>query len=71
MSCEVKVMMFGGRRCGKTSVIAAMKGCMENQFGKGSHLTLTYDMGTIEKITKKEKEIRKFLSGSEKNIRTK
>ena len=68
MSCEVKVMMFGGRRCGKTSVIAAMKGCIENQFDKGAHLTLTYDMETIGKISKKEKEIRKFLSGSEKTF---
>ena len=68
MSCEVKVMMFGGRRCGKTSVIAAMKGCIENQFGQGSHLTLSYDMNTLEKITKKEKEIKKFLSGSEKTF---
>lgn len=35
MECNVNVMMFGGRRCGKTSVIAAMKKCFENTFGDG------------------------------------
>lgn len=68
MSCEVKVMMFGGRRCGKTSVIAAMKDCIESQFGSDANLILTYDMKTIEAIAKKEKEIKKFLSDSEKTF---
>lgn len=33
MDCTINVMMFGGRRCGKTSVIAAMKKCFENTYG--------------------------------------
>lgn len=33
MDCTINVMMFGGRRCGKTSVIAAMKKCFENIYG--------------------------------------
>lgn len=31
---EIKVMMFGGRRCGKTSVLAAMQSCFEKEFGR-------------------------------------
>lgn len=64
--CQVNVMMFGGRRCGKTSVIAAMKSCIEEQFGSQSNLIMTYDNATLDTITKKEKEIRKFLSGNDK-----
>lgn len=65
-NCKVNVMMFGGRRCGKTSVIAAMKSCIEEQFGSQSHLLMTYENSTLDIITKKEKEIKKFLCGSEK-----
>lgn len=65
-NCKVNVMMFGGRRCGKTSVIAAMKSCIEDLFGSQSHLLMTYDNATLDVITKKEKEIRRFLSGKEK-----
>lgn len=66
-NCNIKVMMFGGRRCGKTSVIAAMKQCIEEKFGDSS-LIMTYDNPTIEIITKKAKEIRGFLNGTEKTF---
>ena len=59
---EVNVMMFGGRRCGKTSVIAAMKKCMEDQFGKDSPLVISCDSSTFDVIDKKEQEISEFLN---------
>lgn len=65
-NCKINVMMFGGRRCGKTSVIAAMKSCIDEKFGSQSHLVMTYDNKTLDIITKKEKEIKKFLGGPEK-----
>lgn len=63
---KVNVMMFGGRRCGKTSVIAAMKRCIEEKFGEDSHLVITYDFDTLDIITKKEKEIKNFLGSEDK-----
>lgn len=63
--CKINVMMFGGRRCGKTSVIAAMKSCIDEKFGGQSPLVMTYDNATLDIITKKEKEIKKFLNSSE------
>ena len=65
-NCKVNVMMFGGRRCGKTSVIAAMKKCMEEEFGRDSSLIMTSSNSLIDVIANKEKEIKKFLSGSDK-----
>lgn len=66
VNCKVNVMMFGGRRCGKTSVIAAMKKCMEEEFGRDSSLIMTSSNSLIDVIANKEKEIKKFLSGSDK-----
>ena len=54
---EINVMMFGGRRCGKTSVLAAMQSCFENQFGKGNFIISTADTETLFAIEDKKEEI--------------
>lgn len=64
--CKVNVMMFGGRRCGKTSVIAAMRHCMEEKFGEDSSITMTESNSLVDVLTKKKAEILNFLDGTEK-----
>ena len=67
--CVVNVMMFGGRRCGKTSVIAAMKNCFEKMFGENDdlyvHITDDYTTAAIEE---KNREISNYFVGSKKGI---
>ena len=53
---EVNVIMFGGRRCGKTSVLAAMQSCFEREFGR-SNLTISADEDTLFEIEKKNRQI--------------
>ncbi len=63
MDCNVNVMMFGGRRCGKTSVISAMKDCFENVFGKDTHLVLkTEDDDTMYMLQQKRQEIEGYFA---------
>jgi hypothetical protein len=62
-TCNVNIMMFGGRRCGKTSILAAMKKCADETFGENSSLTVTYNSIQLDTLEKKESEIKKFLSG--------
>ena len=35
---EVNIMMFGGRRSGKTSILAAMKECVDHVFSDEKEL---------------------------------
>lgn len=46
---EFNVMMFGGKRTGKTSVLAAMQECFEEKF-KGVGLTITPDDDKVTKL---------------------
>lgn len=50
---EVTIVMMGGRRCGKTSVLASMQKCFEEKFNGQSPLKITsadeYTLGAIEK----------------------
>lgn len=50
---EVAVVMMGGRRCGKTSVLASMQKCFDENFNGQSPLVITsadeHTLGTIEK----------------------
>ncbi len=59
---SVNIMMFGGRRCGKTSVLAAMKECFDKKNG-GSDLTITADDNeTMLTLRKKRNEIRNYFA---------
>ena len=50
---SINVMMFGGRRCGKTSVLAAMQSSFEKSFGKGNLTISTADDDTLFTIEAK------------------
>ena len=45
---KVQVMMVGGRRCGKTSVLAAMKDNFETQFADTNLTIAIDDFDTLE-----------------------
>ena len=51
---EFNVMMFGGKRTGKTSVLAAMQECFEEKF-KGVGLTITPDDDNTKKLMEKKR----------------
>lgn len=69
MSCTVNVMMFGGRRCGKTSVIAAMKNCFQNVFGRRTNLDISIsDPETMNIIDEKIAEIAQYFSNKSRSI---
>ncbi len=54
---EVNVLMFGGRRCGKTSVLAAMQSCFEKEFGRSNLTISAADEDTLFTIEEKNREI--------------
>ena len=69
MDCTVNVMMFGGRRCGKTSVISAMKDCFSNVFGKSTHLEIQIeDEDTMEMLREKKQEIEQYFANKTRSI---
>lgn len=57
---KVNVMMFGGRRCGKTSIIAAMKSCFDNVFGQD--LVIVSSDQTAPILEEKKHEIEDFFN---------
>ena len=59
----IKVMMMGGRRCGKTSVLAAMKSSFEDAL-KNTNLTITADYKTMTMLDKKNYEIKRYFNSS-------
>ena len=60
--CTINVMMFGGRRCGKTSVITAMNRNFEDVFGLTSDLVIAADdFDTMVAIEEKEQDIDSFF----------
>ena len=62
---KVQVMMVGGRRCGKTSVLAAMKSNFEQQFAE-TDLTMSYaDLETLSILEEKNNEIEEYFLGSD------
>lgn len=66
---KVNIMMFGGRRCGKTSIIAAMKRCFSNVLGVNSDLVISiHDPDTMESIDKKNREIRGYFNNKRVGI---
>lgn len=59
-----QVMMVGGRRCGKTSILAAMKENFEELFAK-TDLTLSIgDLDTLDVLEKKNNEINDYFLGA-------
>lgn len=58
---SINVMMFGGRRCGKTSVLAAMQSSFEKSFGKGNLTISTADDDTLFTIEEKKREINNYF----------
>ena len=61
---KVQVMMVGGRRCGKTSVLAAMKSNFEEQFAE-TDLTMSYtDVDTLSVLEEKNNEMKEYFLGS-------
>ena len=59
---QVNIMMFGGRRCGKTSILAAMQSCFREAF-QGSNLFITAeDNDTMNAINDKENELRDYFN---------
>lgn len=63
----VNVMMVGGRRAGKTSVLAAMQNCFEEVLKDNPLLITPSDYDMIEIIEKKQQELKQyFLSRGKK-----
>ena len=61
---NAQVMMVGGRRCGKTSVLAAMKQNFEDLFAK-TDLTLSIgDLETLDVLDKKNNEMNDYFLGA-------
>ena len=67
--CNISVMMFGGRRCGKTSVIAAMKKCFENIYGENSNIVISLtEPEQINIINDKYNEIESYFNDQSQGI---
>ena len=60
---KVQVMMVGGRRCGKTSVLAAMKDNFETQFADTNLTIAIDDFDTLDILTAKINEINDYFLG--------
>lgn len=58
---QIDVMMFGGRRCGKTSVLAAMQNCFEEKFGRSNLTIYPVDGDTIFAIEEKTRELNGYF----------
>lgn len=56
-SLNINIMMIGGRRCGKTSVLAAMLHSFDGEFGK-SNLTIKADDQSIRPLSQKYNEMK-------------
>lgn len=66
----INVMMFGGRRAGKTSVLAAMQSCFEDQFGNSSLMITPSDPETIFTIEEKQREIESYFGKNKRSFVT-
>lgn len=66
--CNIKVMMFGGRRSGKTSILASMQRCFENVFGGKTNLVLSVAGSTMDTLEEKYNECTGYFNGSEREV---
>lgn len=59
---SINVMMIGGRRCGKTSVLAAMQSCFESQLGGLTPFVIgPADGATLDILEDKQKEVSEYF----------
>lgn len=65
---EINVMMFGGRRAGKTSVLAAMEACFDEQFGTSNLVIKPADTETMHTIEDKQREIESYFGKNKRNF---
>lgn len=66
---KLHVLMLGGRRCGKTSVLAAMQGCFDQVFARETNLTIsTSNLTTLDAMEKKRQEIENYFHESKYNF---
>ncbi|MDE6677789.1 MAG: hypothetical protein K2K02_01995 [Ruminococcus sp.] len=68
MDCKINVMMFGGRRCGKTSVIVAMKKCFEDIYGAEEITISLPESNKNSIISDKYAEIESYFNRQEQGI---
>lgn len=68
MDCTINVMMFGGRRCGKTSVIAAMKKCFETIYGDDDIVISLPEQDKSAVISDKYTEIESYFNKKTQGI---
>lgn len=67
-SKHVDVMMFGGRRTGKTSVLAAMQACFDETLGK-ENLVITPDGDdTLLIIEEKQREMQEYYHNKKRGL---
>lgn len=65
---NINIMMMGGRRCGKSSVLASMEKCFDERFGT-SNLTINpYDNATALDFTNKINEINGYYNNPDKYL---
>ena len=67
---EINVMMFGGRRSGKTSILAAMKECVDQVFRDEQELGLSIsslDFDTMKALEEKNQEIHLYYSEKDRD----
>jgi|GEM_PF-590721 len=60
---EINVLMLGGRRCGKTSILAAMQECFDNMFGNTDLTIAPADAETMMKLDEKREELKSYYLG--------
>lgn len=61
---HAQVMMVGGRRCGKTSVLAAMKENFDKAFESEGITTVYGNMATLQTLEDKREELREYFDAS-------
>ncbi len=58
---ELNIMMIGGRRCGKTSVLAAMQGCFENLLSETPLVIAPANFTVVSVIESKRREMKQYF----------
>ena len=64
---NLEIMMIGGRRTGKTSVLAAMHGCFDSVFGKTDIICSVGGESTLDIIEAKRQEMIDYLALASQN----
>ena len=65
---EVNVMMFGGRRVGKTSILATMQSCFNDEFGASNLMITPADTETMFALEEKQNEIESYYGKNKRNF---